>query len=123
MEEFKNWLLQNWSLLSSVLLFIVAAIISLIRSKDKKATFLELVNGLILEQLPSWISEAEAIGGKGESKRVYVLNKALNYSAKKLGRNLTQEESDTLIAYSSENIESILLTPQKKAECLRGKKK
>lgn len=122
MEELRIWLLQNWSLLSSVVLFILAAIVSLIRGKKKGATLPELVSGLLLEQLPMWISLSESIGGKGESKRVYVLNEALSYCSKKLGRTLTQDESDYIISYLSEQIEKILATPQKAENRKKGKK-
>ena len=114
MEEFKQFLIQNWQLLASTVLFIVTTVIGIIRMKKKGMTFQEIMSGILMEQLPLWISMSETSGGTGEQKRVFVLNKALNYCSGKLGRTLTQQESDLLIAYATEKIESILATPQKK---------
>lgn len=114
MAELKAFLIQNWQLLASGCLFIVATVIGIIRMKKKGMTFQEIMAGILMEQLPLYVSMAETSGGSGEQKRVFVLNKALNYCASKLGRQLSQEESDMIIAYASEKIEAILATPQKK---------
>ena len=66
--------------------------------------------------LPKWINETEKDGGTPDQKKVSVLNKALNFVSKKLGRKLTEEESSYVITQSSEKIEEILETPQKKPE-------
>ena len=114
MEELKEFFIHNWQLIASGTLFILATVISIIRAKKKGLTFMQIMSGLLLEQLPLWIDMAEATKEGGEQKRVQVLNKALNYCAKKLGRSLTQEESDYVISYVTEKVEAILTTPQKK---------
>ena len=114
MDELKSFLIQNWQLLASATLFIVATIIGIVRMKKKGMTFQEIISGILMEQLPLYVSMAETSGGTGEQKRVFVLNKALNYCADKLGRQLSQSETDLIIAYASEKIEAILATPQKK---------
>ena len=114
MEELKEFIIKNWQLLASALLFIIATIIGIIRMKKKGMTFQEIMSGILMEQMPLWVSMAETSGGSGDQKKVFVLNKALNYCASKLGRQLSQEESDLIIAYASEKIETILATPQKK---------
>lgn len=114
MEELKEFIIKNWQLLASALLFIIATIIGIIRMKKKGMTFQEACSSVLMEQLPIFISLAENKGGTGEQKRVYVLNEALNYCAKKIGRPLTQTESDMIISYATEKIELILATPQKK---------
>ena len=43
-----------------------------------------------------------------------VLNDALNYASKTLGRKLADEEISIIITHASEQIEKILGTPQKK---------
>ena len=48
------------------------------------------------------------------TKKVEVLNSALNYASKTLGRKLSEEETSFIIANASEQIEKILGTPQKK---------
>lgn len=116
MEEIKKFLIQNWQLIASALLFLISFIIGL-RSKLKKGyTFSDILLGLISEQLPQWINLAEASGGTGEQKKVAVLNDALNYASKTLGRKLSEEETSFIIANASEQIEKILGTPQKKEE-------
>ena len=116
MEELKSFFVHNWQLIASAVLFLISFIIGL-RSKLKKGyTFSDIILGLISEQLPNWISLAEATGGTGEQKKVQVLNDALNYASKTLGRKLSEEEISFIIANASEQIEKILGTPQKKEE-------
>ena len=114
MEELKQFVIQNWQLLASALLFVVSFIIGVITKRKKGYTFSDILLGLIAEQLPQWISLAEASGGTGEQKKVEVLNNALNYASKTLGRKLSEEETSFIIAQASEQIEKILGTPQKK---------
>ena len=116
MEELKSFFVRNWQLIASAVLFLISFIIGL-RSKLKKGyTFSDIILGLISEQLPNWISLAEATGGTGEQKKVQVLNDALNYASKTLGRKLSEEEISFIIANASEQIEKILGTPQKKED-------
>lgn len=110
----KIFLINNWQLIASACLFIVSFIIGLITRRKKGYTFSDILLGLIAEQLPQWISLAEASGNTGEQKKVEVLNRALNYASKTLGRKLSEEETSFIIANASEQIEKILGTPQKK---------
>lgn len=111
--ELKKFLIQNWQLLASAFLFTIATIIGIVRMRKKGMSFQEIMHGILMEQLPLFVSLAETNGGTGEQKRVYVLNKALNYCSSKIGRPLSQAESDLIVAYVSEKIETILATPQK----------
>ncbi len=124
MEEIKIFILRNWKEICAVILFIVSAIIGFITRRKKGYSFSDILLGLISEQLPQWISLAEATGNSGEQKKVQVLNDALNYASKTLGRKLSEEETSIIIANASEQIEKILGTPQKKvAEELDNKAK
>lgn len=124
LNELKNFLINNWQLIASACLFIVSFIIGLITRRKKGYTFSDILLGLIAEQLPQWISLAEASGNTGEQKKVEVLNSALNYASKTLGRKLSEEETSFIIANASEQIEKILGTPQKKeAEKIEEKAK
>ena len=114
LHELKEFFIKNWQLIASACLFIVSFIIGLISKKKKGYTFSDIILGLVAEQLPKWISLAEASGGTGEQKKVAVLNDALNYASKTLGRKLSEEETAFIIANASEQIENILGTPQKK---------
>lgn len=114
MEEVKQFIIENWKLLASALFFLIAFVVGLVRGKKKGYSLSDILMGMLVEQLPHWISLAEAVGGTGEQKKVQVLNNALNYTARALGRKLTEEETSLIIAKSSEAIEKILNTPQKK---------
>ena len=114
MEEVKQFFIQNWQLIASAILFIVAFIVGLITRRKKGYTFQDIIIGLITEQLPMWISAAEAVGGSGEQKKVQVLNNALSYASKTLGRKLSEEETSFIVTQASEQIEKILGTPQSK---------
>ena len=114
MEEVKQFIIENWKLLASALLFLIAFVVGLVRGKKKGYSLSDILMGMLVEQLPPWISIAEAVGGTGEQKKVQVLNNALNYTSRALGRKLTEEETSLIIAKSSEAIEKILNTPQKK---------
>lgn len=116
MEKFIEFLRDNWQLLASALLFIISSIVAFIARRKKGYSFSDVLLGLISEQLPSWISLAESAGGTGEQKKVQVLNDALNYASRTLGRKLSEEETSFIITQASEQIEKILGTPQKKEE-------
>ena len=114
MHELKEFLIENWQLVASACLFVVSFVIGLVSKLKKGYTFSDILLGLISEQLPQWISLAEANGGSGEQKKVQVLNEALNYASKTLGRKLSDEEVSFIVTQASEQIEKILGTPQKK---------
>ena len=114
MHELKVFLIENWQLIASACLFVVSFVIGLVSKLKKGYTFSDILLGLISEQLPQWISLAEAKGGTGEQKKVQVLNEALNYASKTLGRKLSDEEVSFIVTQASEQIEKILGTPQKK---------
>ena len=116
MHELKVFLIENWQLIASACLFVVSFVIGLVSKLKKGYTFSDILLGLISEQLPQWISLAEAKGGTGEQKKVQVLNDALNYASKTLGRKLSDEEVSFIVTQASEQIEKILGTPQKKEE-------
>ena len=116
LHELKIFFIQNWQLIASACLFIVSFVIGLITRRKKGYTFSDILLGLISEQLPQWISLAEAHGGTGEQKKVQVLNDALNYASKTLGRKLSEAETSFIVQQASDLIEKILSTPQKKEE-------
>lgn len=122
LEEIKNFTLENWQLVLAAVLFVIAFIVATISGLRKGLSLGEILTGLISEQLPHWVNKAEKDGGTGEHKKVQVLNEAVNYAAKKLGRKLSEEETAMIVTKASEYIESVLSTPQKK-ECVEDPKK
>ena len=119
MDELKQFFIANWQLLASALLFIFAFVVGIIRGKKKGYTFSDIVLGLLAEHLPEWIKAAEQVGGTGEQKKVTVLNDALNFVSRTLGRKLSEEETSFIISQASELIEEILATPQKKEDGIK----
>ena len=113
MNELKEFLIANWQLLASAVLFIIAVIVGLIQKHKKGYNISDVLMGLITEELPNWISIVEG-SGTGEQKKVKVLNYALSFASKKLGRQLTEQEVSLITTYTTEQIEKILNTPQKK---------
>ena len=114
MEELKEFFIHNWQLVASATLFILATVVGLIRTKKKGGNILGYLLGLIWKELPEWVREAENKGGTAEQKKVFVLNRALNYASKQLGRKLSEEETSFFVANTSEQIENVLDTPEKK---------
>lgn len=122
MEELKVFLLANWSLIASILLFCVAVIVTILKGKKKGLSITDILLGFVLDAVPHWINVAEASGGTGDQKRIMVLNQALTLTAKELGRQLTEQESALIVSHVSTKIEEVLSTPQKKeAKKLGGK--
>ena len=89
-------------------------ILSIIRGKKKGLSISDVLLGFVLDQVPTWINNAEEGRGTGEEKRVKVLNNALNLASKELGRQLTEQESSLIVSHVSTKIEEVLSTPQKK---------
>ena len=105
LHELKIFFIQNWQLIASACLFVVSFVIGLITRRKKGYTFSDILLGLISEQLPQWISLAEASGNTGEQKKVEVLNSALNYASKTLGRKLSEEEKLLISIYRRSSVE------------------
>lgn len=124
MEEVKQFFIQNWQLIASALLCIFSVIFTIIAKRKKGYTFGDIIIGLITENLPEWIHKAEKVGGTGEQKKVQVLNAALSFASKTLGRKLSEEETSFIVTQASEQIEKILGTPESKdgAKKLEAKK-
>ena len=114
LSEIKAFLVQNWQLIASALLFIVSFIIGIITKRKKGYTFSDILLGLIAEQLPIMIKSAENFfgNGNGEQKKVMVLNDALNFASKTLGRKLSEEEISFIVTNVSKQIEAIGATPK-----------
>ena len=114
LQELKEFIIKNWQMIASVLLFIVSFIIGVVTKKKKGYTFSDILLGLIAEQLPIMIKSAENFfgNGNGEQKKVMVLNDALNFASKTLGRKLSEEEISFIVTNVSKQIEAIGATPK-----------
>ena len=114
MEEFLLFLEKYWQVMLYALLFLVALIFAIVRGKKQGLSISDIILGFILDQVPAWINAAEDGHATGPEKRARVLNDALQFAAKQLGRDLTEQESSYIVSHVSVKIEEILSTPQKK---------
>lgn len=114
MEEFLTFLRDYWQVMLYIILFLVALIFALIKGKKQGLSISDIILGFILDQVPAWINSAEDGHATGPEKRARVLDAALQFASKQLGRDLTEQESSYIVSHVSVKIEEILSTPQKK---------
>ena len=114
MEQVINFLREYWKLILYILLFLVALIFAIVKGKKQGLSISDIILGFILDQVPAWINSAEDGHATGPEKRARVLDAALQFASKQLGRDLTEQESSYIVSHVSVKIEEILSTPQKK---------
>jgi len=121
----KEFILENWKAIAAVSLAIISSIIStiiIIKKSGGKISVWDALKAVILEKIPSYIAIVET-EGHGEEKKNSVLNMVLREAAESLGRKLTEEETNAIIALASKQIETVLAAPQKKEMTDRPKSK
>ena len=121
----KEFILENWKTIAAVGLAIISSIIStiiIIKKSGGKISVWDALKAVILEKIPSYIAIVET-EGHGEEKKNSVLNMALREAADALGRKLTEEETNAIIALAKKQIEKDLAAPQKKEIADRPKSK
>lgn len=112
----KEFILQNWKILAAAVLTVISSIISaivIIKKSGGKVSWWDAIKAVILEKIPSYVAIVE-VDGHGEEKRNTVLNMALKEASEMLGRRLSNEETEVIIALASKQIETVLAAPQKK---------
>ena len=112
----KEFLIQNWQYVAAICFSAISIALStilIIKKSGGKISVWDAIKSVILEQIPSYIAIVET-EGHGEEKKNKVLNMALKEAADKLGRSLTDDESQMIIALASKQIEVVLAAPQKK---------
>lgn len=90
---------------------VVLIIVGIRHSKDGVSSELW---SYILSLLPGIVKNSESIGGDGATKKTRSINDSLYVIERKLGRKLTDTETDYYTRNLSDQIEFILTTPQKK---------
>lgn len=114
MEAIKEFILKNWYYIAAIILLIISLVLTYISVKKKgKIDTLSALKEAALEELPMWITLSEGLAS-GADKKANVLSLAIAFFAKKLGRNLTSNETDLFVAFIGDQLEKILSTPQKK---------
>ena len=112
----KEFFIQNWQYIAAICFTAFSTAFStilIIKKSGGKISVWDALKSVILEKIPSYVSIVET-EGHGEEKKNKVLNMALREAAQKLGRELTEEESQMIVALASKQIEIVLAAPQKK---------
>lgn len=112
----KEFILQNWKIFAAAVLTVISSIISaivIIKKSGGKVSWWDAIRAVILEKIPSYVAIVE-VDGHGEEKKDAVLNMALKEASEMLGRQLSNEETELVIALASKQIEKVLAAPQKK---------
>ena len=118
MDQIINFLKNNYKEILSVLILIVAIIVSAIITVKKsggKVSFWEALKSRIFEQIPLWAELVEK-PGNGEAKKEAVIELALNEAKAYLGRELTDPEKQALITMASSHLENVLKAPKAKSK-------
>ncbi len=121
----KEFLIQNWQYVAAICFAALSTVFStilIIKKSGGKISIWDAVKAVILEKIPSYIAIVET-EGHGEEKKNSVLNMALREASESLGRKLTEEETQAVIALASKQIETVLAAPQKKEITDRPKSK
>lgn len=109
---------ENWKEIASILILILAIIISSIITVKKsggKTSFWEALKARIFEQIPLWSDLVEK-PGNGEAKKEAVLDLALNEAKAYLGRELTDKERDAIRLLASSHLENVLHSTKAKSK-------
>lgn len=121
----KEFILENWKLLAAVCLAVISTVLStiiIVKKSGGKVSVWDALKSVILEKIPSYIAIVET-EGHGEEKKNSVLNMTLREASEVLGRKLTDEETNAIIALATRQIEKILAAPQKKEIAEKPKSK
>ena len=110
-----DFLKSYGELIASGILFVMAVITLIVKRRPKTVDDFVQMIALVVEQLPTMIDSVER-PGDGVLKKDEVLNAALKLAYKILGRNLTDNEINTVRKKVGDQIEAILSTPHKKEE-------
>lgn len=107
MENFINFITENWRWLLATILAIVNILLVIFKRKVK---VYDSVKEIILSVLPSFINIAEDLATGGEFKKQFVIDSVSNLLINKFA-NINVDNYNQFI---SDSIESILATPRKK---------
>ena len=116
MDFLQEFSVREWVIFGFALISVVFNVLGTILGANKKTNILDSVKEAVIEWLPIAINLAEVSGTSGDNKRSVVIRTALGFVAKKLGRQLTEDESVYFTSFVGNQLEMILSTPQKKEE-------
>ena len=116
MDFLQEFSVREWVIFGFALISVVFNVLGTVLGANKKTNILDSVKEAVVEWLPIAINLAEVSGTSGDNKRSAVIRTALGFVAKKLGRQLTEDESVYFTSFVGNQLEMILSTPQKKEE-------
>lgn len=109
-----EFLQAYWFYLYAFIVVLFDILILVIKRRPKTLDdFTLILNESFSSYLPALISKFEE-PGKGEIKKIHVIDCMRSIIAHRLGRKLSPKEEKIFEKFVSESIESILSTPQKK---------
>lgn len=114
--DIKQFLEDYWKYIAAASMVILSTILStviIVKKSGGKISVWDALKTVILEKIPSWIAIVEK-EGSGQEKKNAVLNLAVREASEILGRSLTPEETELIMAFAGKQIELVLATPQKK---------
>ena len=112
----KDFFVQNWYYLALLVLAICNMVFLIFRKP--KVVQKDILFAQVLQLLPIWIKESEALGGSGEVKKCRVITEAIKYMAQysDVKYSSCNEVDFSAIDRIGEEIEKILSTPEKKGD-------
>lgn len=116
MDAFVNFVKEYGALILAALSVVVGLIAAIIKQRPKTIEEFTSVIDEVLANIPYVVSiqELKYGAGHGIEKKSAAISEALNEIARRLGRKLSNEESDYCITRVSSMVESVLDAPQKK---------
>lgn len=114
MNQVLDFIVENWKLILTILMLVIAFILALVRKKPK-SDIISYVRSRLADFLPLAINEVET-PGSGEYKKKLVTNLALKLVVDIYGRVLTDDETNFYTSIIENMIEKFLETPQKKGD-------
>lgn len=124
MEQIKQFILDYWQFLVAGGVFIISlvtSIIVIVKKSGGKVSLWDAMKTALMEKIPGWIAAVE-VGGSGEAKKNAVVNMAVKEAASVIGRKLSDEETELVIALAGKYIEEVLSCPQKKTTNVLNRK-
>lgn len=113
MIEFVNFCREYGLYILTFLCFVISSILTIVKRKPKSVDDFLLALSDVCADLPDIIKSVEC-PGKGDQKKLMVINIAHSKLEKRLSRCLSYREIETIDKKLSAQIETILSTPKKK---------
>lgn len=113
MEQFSQFLVNHWDLISSAVILLISVIFYIIKKRPLSLDEFQSALDELYRNLPYFIQYAERFVGK-DFKKEYVLERSVRFVSDKIGRALTDKETAKVIAGAEYTLEEILDCPTKK---------